>query len=40
MISRRKQMSYEGFIHLMEVNGSVEKTTYHYIIRYFDNEFF
>ncbi|MCM3709549.1 peptidase T [Sporosarcina luteola] len=31
---------YEGFVHLMNVNGSVEKTELHYIIRYFDRETF
>ncbi|WP_153732865.1 peptidase T [Sporosarcina obsidiansis] len=31
---------YEGFIHLMEVDGTVEKTTYHYIIRDFNRETF
>ncbi|MFS0576882.1 peptidase T [Sporosarcina sp. 179-K 3D1 HS] len=31
---------YEGFIHLMEVEGTVEETTLHYIIRYFDREQF
>ncbi|WP_262174889.1 peptidase T [Saccharococcus sp. Marseille-Q5394] len=31
---------YEGFVHLMDVNGSVEKTELHYIIRYFDRETF
>ncbi|PIC98964.1 peptidase T [Sporosarcina sp. P29] len=32
--------NYEGFIHLMEANGSVEKTTYQYIIRDFDKSSF
>ncbi|ARF17698.1 peptidase T [Sporosarcina ureae] len=32
--------NYEGFIHLMEANGSVEKTTYQYIIRDFDKNSF
>lgn len=31
---------YEGFVHLMDVIGSVEKTELHYIIRYFDRETF
>ncbi|AXI00835.1 peptidase T [Sporosarcina sp. PTS2304] len=31
---------YEGFIHLMEAEGTVEKTTYHYIIRDFDRQAF
>jgi len=31
---------YEGFIHLMQMNGDVEKTTLQYIIRYFDRETF
>lgn len=31
---------YEGFIHLMEANGTVEETTLHYIIRYFDRDQF
>lgn len=31
---------YEGFIHLMNVTGSVEKTVYQYIIRDFDQEKF
>lgn len=31
---------YEGFVHLMNVSGSVEKTELHYIIRYFDRETF
>ncbi|ARD48543.1 peptidase T [Sporosarcina sp. P33] len=31
---------YEGFIHLMEAHGSVEKTTYQYIIRDFDRDAF
>lgn len=31
---------YEGFVHLMDVSGSVEKTELHYIIRYFDRETF
>ena len=31
---------YEGFIHLMDVNGSIEKTELSYIIRYFDRETF
>lgn len=36
----QKTADYEGFIHLMEVNGTVEKTTLDYIIRYFDRETF
>lgn len=35
-----KTADYEGFIHLMEVNGSVEETTLEYIIRYFDRNMF
>ncbi|MDV6379394.1 peptidase T [Sporosarcina sp. GW1-11] len=31
---------YEGFIHLMEAEGTVEKTTYQYIIRDFDRQAF
>lgn len=31
---------YEGFIHLMDVTGSVERTVYQYIIRDFDRERF
>lgn len=31
---------YEGFIHLMDAYGSVEKTTYQYIIRDFDRDAF
>ncbi|PIC64172.1 peptidase T [Sporosarcina sp. P13] len=31
---------YEGFIHLMEAKGTVEKTTYQYIIRDFDRQAF
>ncbi|MDW0118249.1 peptidase T [Sporosarcina thermotolerans] len=31
---------YEGFVHLMDVSGSVEKTELQYIIRYFDRETF
>ncbi|GEN84834.1 peptidase T [Sporosarcina luteola] len=31
---------YDGFVHLMDVSGSVEKTELHYIIRYFDRETF
>ena len=31
---------YEGFIHLMELEGNVEKTTLRYIIRYFDRDTF
>lgn len=29
---------YEGFFHLMEMNGSVEETTMSYLIREFDAE--
>ncbi|QTD40390.1 peptidase T [Sporosarcina sp. Te-1] len=36
----QKTDGYEGFIHLMDVEGSVEKTTLSYIIRYFDREQF
>lgn len=36
----QKTEGYEGFIHLMEVDGSVEETTLHYIIRYFDRNQF
>ena len=32
--------NYAGFIHLMNVHGSVEKTTYQYIIRDFDRDAF
>ncbi|PID14710.1 peptidase T [Sporosarcina sp. P34] len=32
--------NYKGFIHLMHVDGSVEKTTYQYIIRDFDRNSF
>lgn len=32
--------SYEGFIHLMQLEGDVEKTTLEYIIRYFDRDTF
>ncbi|MGN7385883.1 peptidase T [Sporosarcina sp. SAFN-015] len=31
---------YEGFVHLADMTGSVEKTELHYIIRYFDRETF
>lgn len=31
---------YEGFIHLMQLEGDVEKTTLRYIIRYFDRDTF
>ncbi|KAA0955849.1 peptidase T [Sporosarcina sp. ANT_H38] len=31
---------YEGFVHLMQFNGSTEETTLGYIIRYFDRETF
>ncbi|MEZ7173056.1 peptidase T [Sporosarcina sp. OR05] len=36
----QKTDGYEGFIHLMDVSGSVEKTELSYIIRYFDRETF
>ncbi|BAQ09642.1 peptidase t [Bacillus sp. OxB-1] len=36
----QKTEGYEGFIHLMEVEGTVEETTLHYIIRYFDRDQF
>lgn len=35
-----KTEDYEGFIHLMQYNGSIEETTMSYIIRYFDKETF
>src|SRR5690606_9617347 len=35
-----KTDGYEGFIHLMQFNGSIEKTTLGYILRYFDKEEF
>ena len=35
-----KTQNYEGFVHLMEVDGSTDKTTLSYIIRYFDKETF
>ena len=35
-----KTEGYEGFIHLMNFNGSTEETTLGYIIRYFDRETF
>lgn len=35
-----KTEDYEGFIHLMQFDGSIEKTTLGYIIRYFDRETF
>lgn len=35
-----RREDYEGFIHLMNVEGSAEKTTLDYIIRYFDKETF
>lgn len=35
-----KTADYEGFVHLMEVNGTVEETTLEYIIRYFDRDTF
>ncbi len=36
----QKTEDYEGFIHLMQFDGDVEKTTLRYIIRYFDRETF
>lgn len=36
----QKTDDYEGFIHLMQFDGDVEKTTLRYIIRYFDRETF
>jgi tripeptide aminopeptidase len=35
-----KTENYEGFIHLMQFDGSTEETTLGYIIRYFDRETF
>ena len=35
-----KTAGYEGFVHLMQFNGSTEETTLGYIIRYFDRETF
>lgn len=35
-----KTENYEGFIHLMQFDGSIEKTTLGYIIRYFDRDTF
>ena len=35
-----KTEGYEGFVHLMQVDGSTEETTLTYIIRYFDKESF
>ena len=35
-----KTDGYEGFVHLMQFNGSIEETTLGYIIRYFDRETF
>jgi tripeptide aminopeptidase len=35
-----KTDGYEGFVHLMQFNGSTEETTLDYIIRYFDRETF
>jgi len=35
-----KSEGYEGFVHLMGFNGSIEETTLNYIIRYFDTETF
>lgn len=36
----QKTDGYEGFIHLMQLEGDVEKTTLRYIIRYFDRATF
>lgn len=36
----QKTDGYEGFIHLMNIEGDVEKTTASYIIRYFDRKTF
>lgn len=35
-----KTENYEGFVHLMQVDGSTDETTLTYIIRYFDKETF
>jgi tripeptide aminopeptidase len=35
-----KTENYEGFVHLMQFEGSTEETTLGYIIRYFDRETF
>ena len=35
-----KTDGYEGFVHLMNINGDTEETTLSYIIRYFDRETF
>ncbi|NYF23245.1 peptidase T [Sporosarcina sp. JAI121] len=35
-----KTDGYEGFVHLMQFNGSTEESTLGYIIRYFDRETF
>lgn len=35
-----KTEDYEGFIHLMDIQGAIEETTLQYIIRYFDRETF
>ncbi|MER2088693.1 MAG: peptidase T [Sporosarcina sp.] len=35
-----KTDGYEGFVHLMQFNGSIEESTLGYIIRYFDRETF
>lgn len=35
-----KTEDYEGFIHLMNVSGTIEETKLSYIIRYFDNKTF
>ena len=35
-----KTADYEGFVHLMQFDGSTEETTLGYIIRYFDRETF
>lgn len=36
----QKTDGYDGFVHLMQVNGDTEKTALDYIIRYFDSETF
>lgn len=36
----QKTEDYEGFIHLMQFDGTIEKTTLGYIIRYFDRATF
>jgi len=35
-----KTENYEGFVHLMQVDGSTDETTLSYIIRYFDKDTF